>query len=761
MDTIVEGFLVHSWVFQGQFRAAGRLVDGRSFAVVDRRLTSSLVIPADEAGRASDLLGQFVLGRRDAQGFDGSPRCLLDLAPAHWDRGLRTLLAAGLHPDQERPRPADDYLAARGLRGGVKIKGKAVPGNRVDLVFAEPILSPADPKVPLKWLSLDIETARDGEVRAVALVTSDGGEVLFRPDFLDEKGLLEAVSSRLRTLDPDVVTGWNVLDFDLAHLADRYQKLGVPFAWGRTDEPVSVKPKSGGRTSAFVPGRQAVDALRVARMSGTRYEDQSLDTVASAVLGTGKTVSLKGEDKLAELDRLYAQEPKAFCDYCQKDAELVLAILDKTGLGELTVRRAALTGVGLDLAWTSIPPFERIYGLELARRGVLPPAKPHHPVSGASGGMVLDPVAGLHENVLVFDFRSLYPSLMRTFGIDPLAHARAEGRPEAEVVRAPNGAAFLRDRGILPGLIDGYFAARMEAQRAGDETASFVYKILMNSFYGVLGSGDCRYGRTELAGAITTWGRKYLEWARDWFEARGMRVLYGDTDSVFVQTTAEGPALARDLNSDLTASIRTEYGLESHLELRAEKRYRRFLIPRMRGPGGHGLSEDSRGRAKGYAGWLEGADGRLTVDIKGMEAVRSDWTPLARRVQVELLERLFRGEGADALEAWRQDLAADLRRGALDAELVYRKVLRRPADEYTASQPPQVKAARMLGWTDRRGRIEYVITREGPRPVAIPGLPPDYEHYLEHQVRPFWETLVDAAGLPLPRTWDRQELLPF
>jgi DNA polymerase-2 len=67
----------------------------------------------------------------------------------------------------------------------------------------------------------------------------------------------------------------------------------------------------------------------------------------------------------------------------------------------------------------------------------------------------------------------------------------------------------------------------------------------------------------------------------------------------------------------------------------------------------------------------------------------------------------------------------------------------------------------MLGWTDRRGRIEYVITREGPRPVSLSGLPPDYAHYLEHQVRPFWETLVDAAGLPLPQTWDRQELLPF
>jgi len=88
-------------------------------------------------------------------------------------------------------------------------------------------------------------------------------------------------------------------------------------------------------------------------------------------------------------------------------------------------------------------------------------------------------------------------------------------------------------------------------------------------------------------------------------------------------------------------------------------------------------------------------------------------------------------------------------------------VLRRSAEDYTASQPPQVKAARLLGWTQERGRIEYLITRQGPRPVALEGLPPDYEHYLQHQIRPLWEALVDAAGQRIPDSWDGQELLPF
>ena len=759
MENARHGFIVHAWVHQGQFRAAGRLADGHSFAVLDRRVTSALTVGRDEAAAAAEALAsaRIAASAREAQSFDGAERTLFEVPAADWDQALRALLAAGLKPGQERPRPADDYLTARGLRGAVALTGGSVAGNRVDLVFAEPELVPSNERVALRWLSLDIETARDGEVRAVALVTRDGGEVLFRPDFADERSLLEAVSSRVRVLDPDVLTGWNVLDFDLAHLAGRYERSRLPFAWGRTDEPVRITVKTGGRTTAFVPGRQAVDAMRVARMSGTRFEDQSLETVAASVLGTGKTVSLQGEAKLSELDRLYADEPRAFCDYCRRDAELVLEVLAKTGLDDLTLRRAALTGVPLDLAWTSIPTFERIYGLELASRNILPPPRGRESVSGAAGGMVLEPRAGLFDGVQVFDFRSLYPSLMRTFGIDPLANARAQGRAESGLLRAPNGAAFLRERGILPQLIDGYFGARVEAQMNGDETASYVYKILMNSFYGVLGAADCRYARTELAGAVTSFGRKYLEWARDWFVARGLRVLYGDTDSVFVQTQEEGGTLARTLNADLADAIRNEYGVESRLELRADKRYERFLIPRMRGP----LAEDeTRGRAKGYAGWVKGPGG-MTVDIKGMEAVRSDWTPLARRVQTELLERLFRGDDDADLEAWRAELSAALRRGELDGELVFRKVLRRPASEYTANIPPQVKAARLLGWTDRRGRIDYVITRDGPRPVQLAGLPPDPEHYLQHQIRPLWDSLADAAGREVPSSWDRQTLLPF
>jgi DNA polymerase-2 len=585
-----------------------------------------------------------------------------------------------------------------------------------------------------------------------------------------------------------VLTGWNILDFDLARLSERCIRLGVPFLPGRSQEAAKYfagEASDRGRRSAaaLVPGRQALDALRVVRSGSWGLsrgpEDDggpsgfSLEAVSRAVLGEGKLVQSGGEEKIAELDRLYAADPKRFGEYCYRDAELVLRILDKTGLFHLTCERAALTGVSLDKAWTSVVSFERIYGMELRRQGIAPPPpETGAAVSGAAGGTVLEPEPGLFPNVAVFDFRSLYPTIIRTFNIDPLSHARAALSPEQArpPILAPNGAAFSREPGTLPALIAGCFTSRRQALDRGDAAAAQVYKILMNSFYGVLGTGACRYGRTELAGAVTSFARKWLLLTRDWFAEQGFSVIYGDTDSLFVETglgdrTAYrdfenwGKTLAAGANRFLGEKIRAAYQLESFIELRFEKAYRRFLIPPLRGLRN---GEDRRGRAKGYGGYLilpaapgtEGGD-TLRVEVKGMEAVRSDSTPLARRLQIELLELVFSGAGEAAFRDHVRETLKKLRRGELDGELVYRKRLSRPPETYTASTPPQVKAARALGWKNRRGTVEYVWTRTGAEPASLPHGPPDYDHYARSQVLPVAHSIAAAArwddGSPLPR----------
>jgi DNA polymerase-2 len=231
-------------------------------------------------------------------------------------------------------------------------------------------------------------------------------------------------------------------------------------------------------------------------------------------------------------------------------------------------------------------------------------------------------------------------------------------------------------------------------------------------------------------------------------------VLYGDTDSLFVETgLGDGASyeefmsvcgnMAREVNARLSEKILEEYGLVSHIELRFEKAYRRFLRPPLRSSHDEGTS---RGRAKGYGGAILESDGTLTVEVKGMEAVRSDSTPLARRLQMELLELVFSDCCEDRFTEKVLDTLKQLRQGELDGELVYRKRLSRPPETYTASTPPQVKAARALGWHHRRGTVEFVWTVAGPAPVSLPHEALDYDHYTDPQVLPLARSIAAAAG---------------
>jgi DNA polymerase-2 len=397
------------------------------------------------------------------------------------------------------------------------------------------------------------------------------------------------------------------------------------------------------------------------------------------------------------------------------------------------------------------------------KNGITPPASDRGAnVTGAAGGTVLEPEPGLFNNVIVFDFRSLYPTIMLTFNIDPLAHARSQAENRTPII-APNGAAFSRKPGLLPSLISQYFATRRIALESGDALAAQVYKILMNSFYGVLGTPACRYGRSELAGAITSFARKWLYFSRDWFNSRGLRVIYGDTDSIFVESGLLDSAsysdfeelafsLAKEFNLFLAKTIRADYDLESFIELRFDKAYRRFLIPPLRNihTGNTSLGENkNRGRAKGYGGYLihpAGATEELSVEVKGMEAVRSDSTPLARRLQLELLELVFSGCSEKEFQGIVMKTIADLQKGKLDHELLYRKRLYRYPEEYTSLTPPHVKAARALGWKKRRGTVEYVWTENGAEPASFEHAGLDYTHYIDSQVFPLARSIAAAVG---------------
>ncbi len=135
-----------------------------------------------------------------------------------------------------------------------------------------------------------------------------------------------------------------------------------------------------------------------------------------------------------------------------------------------------------------------------------------------------------------------------------------------------------------------------------------------------------------------------------------------------------------------------------------------------------------------------------------MEAARSDFTPLARRFQLELLGLAFSGAGEESLKRHCRMIAARMRNGELDAELIYRKSLRRSAEEYDV-ETPQVRAARQLGWTGRRGRISYVMTGAGAEALeARSSAPLDYSHYMIHQLLPIACSVAEGLGFD-GRSW--------
>ena len=271
----------------------------------------------------------------------------------------------------------------------------------------------------------------------------------------------------------------------------------------------------------------------------------------------------------------------------------------------------------------------------------------------------------------------------------------------------------------------------------------------MNAFYGVLGTSACRFFDPRLASSITLRGHAIMQQTRALIEAEGYDVIYGDTDSTFVwlksahreeQAAAIGQQLVQKVNAWWRDHLQQTHGLTSALELEYENHFCRFLMPTIRGA--------EQGSKKRYAGLIRDAAGERMV-FKGLESVRTDWTPLAKAFQQQLYHRIFHRE---PWQDYIRTTVAQLLAGELDDQLIYKKRLRRPLKEYERNVPPHVRAARLADEQNRKlnrplqyqngGRIRYVIATAGPEPLEARSTPLDYDHYVTKQLQPVAEGIL-------------------
>ncbi|MNI20323.1 DNA polymerase II [compost metagenome] len=672
------------------------------------------------------------------------------------------LRRAGVEVYEADVRPPERYMMERFITAPVRFGG--TPGADGLLLDAQMKPDP-DYRPSLKLVSLDIETTAQGDLYSIALegcgerqvymlgpANGDDSEVDFQLEYCESRTLLlKKLNEWFAQHDPDAIIGWNVVQFDLRVLHEHARRLAVPLKLGRGGEEMQWREHgSGNHYFASAAGRLIIDGIEALRSATWSFPSFSLENVAQTLLGEGKSID-NPYQRMDEINRMFAEDKPALAKYNLKDCELVTRIFAKTELLTFLLERASVTGLPVDRMGGSVAAFTHLYMPLMHRQGFVAPNLGSKPAQASPGGFVMDSQPGLYESVLVFDYKSLYPSIIRTFLIDPVGLIEGLKHPDdADSVPGFRGARFSRTRHCLPAIVSRVAEGRETAKREHNAPLSQALKIIMNAFYGVLGSSGCRFFDTRLASSITLRGHEIMLRTRQLIEAQGHTVIYGDTDSTFVwlrrahgqQEAAQiGQALVDHVNQWWREHVRQEYGLESALELQYETHYKRFLMPTIRGA--------EEGSKKRYAGLVTRADGTDEMIYKGLETVRTDWSLLARQFQQELYSMIFHRK---PYQDYVRDYVRKTLAGEFDDRLIYRKRLRRTLDDYQRNVPPHVRAARIADeYNDQQGRprqyqnggwISYVITVAGPEPLEIRSAPIDYDHYISRQLQPVADAIL-------------------
>lgn len=627
-----------------------------------------------------------------------------------------------------------------------------------------------EPTTPqLKTLAFDIETynplgtprAKKDPVLMISYSNGEGGVLTYKKCsqkyahvLSGEREMIEQFCNIVKKYDPDVVFGYNSASFDIPYLAERARILKANFSLGRKSASITIT-KKGMVGGVSLADRIHIDIYPIIRLFGfigvLKTSEFTLDAVANEVLGKGK-VRIEREN----IWRLWdAGDIDDVVSYSMADAQLTME-LGKTYL-PLELELSSMTKQQLfdTTLSTSGQLVENLLMFHASKRNELIPTKPvgdtieERLAAPIKGAFVKLPRPGIYENIAVLDFRSLYPSIIVSFNIDPTSLTRAVIKESSELHESPSGARFLKKpRALVPAVLEELidFRAKLkknlkDAKKESDEYKILnarvqAIKILANSFYGYIAYARSRWYCRECGESVTAWGRKYIQETMERAEKAGFIVLYGDTDSLMLLYKNKKDVL------DFIESVNKS--LPGKMELELEDFYRRGVFVSKK--------SEEKGAKKKYA--LLGEDGR--IKIRGFELVRRDWSPIAKDTQYRVLEAIL-NEGSEkkAIEIVRKAIER-VRSGDVKIEelVIITQLNKDPRVGYAVISPELAAAKKLIAKgvpLEQGSLVSYVIGRKGASisEKAVPAdaaIDYDTDYYINNQILPAVLKILKELG---------------
>ena len=535
----------------------------------------------------------------------------------------------------------------------VRIHGTPSTGRyTTELVVRAERFEPCEPFNPrLKVVSFDIEnTITDPTILCLGLAWREDGAIKTDILYGDEKTIIKRFIDFVSKADPDVITGYNIDGYDLPILEERARAHGImSLPLSRDGQGIS----NIGERFWRAHGRIIADAWWAVKLE-LHPKQETLDAVARWLLGEGK----HDVDRVHMEDE-WARNREKVLEYCKKDAELALRVLEKVARLDKAMDLGIVSKLPVDDTFNSRTStmIDSILIRAADREGVaVPMTRTGSGGKSIEGGYVHSLEPGLYEWVIALDFSSMYPSIIIEKNICFTTLS------DAGTVESPIGVRFLNAQqrpGLLPRILGDLMRqrrevkAKMKAEADPEKQAYYrrlqdAVKVLMNAFYGVLASSFYRFTNPQIGASITAFARENIKSVISQLEADGVRVIYSDTDSIFL----ESPFKDREKSLEFGRKVAERFST-ANVNMELERIFRTFF---------------SHGKKKRYAAktaWP--VEDELIV--RGYELRRTDAFNLQSEAQKRVFDRVLENdiEGAVRLA---KELVAEIKLGRIPQDML-------------------------------------------------------------------------------------------